>query len=144
MKTFFLLLILSFPVSLSAQKISIKDSVILVDNVPYARIEKEGHGLFQERVITVSDLNGKPAIVIKYYTTRTAAAINGGNPKGYVYFADLSFLQSKQKGQLESLTEKTEKVAAKIVKSKLFKDGKIDEEAVDNFILINPVVFTKS
>jgi len=143
MKLFLTLFLLLSSFSIFAQKVEVKDSVINVDNIPYARIEAEGGG-FQQKTVTISDLSNKPVIVIRYYNTNIISKKMASNPNGTVFFADFSFLQSKQKGQVESYFVKLEKIAKHIVKSKLFKDGKIDEEAVGNFVLINPIVYTKN
>ena len=141
MRSLFITLILLLPISLAAQDIDVKDSAIIVDGKPYAKIEKDGHGIFQEHIFTIYELTGKAAIVIKWFKSTSASEMNRANPKGEYWYADINFLQSKQKGQLRYLKDKYKDIAKLIVKSKLFKEGKIDQEAVDNFILINPVMF---
>lgn len=144
MKKIIALVALILPFCTIAQKIDIEDSLIKVDGVPYAKVVKEGKGFFSEKIITFYELGGKPAIVVKYFTiTNVKSAVDNTNSNGEVRYAEINFLKSKQKGQLQNLPMKLEKVVSKIVKAHIFKDGKVDDEAVDNFVLINPAEYSK-
>jgi len=138
MKTLVLVLLLIIPTLCFSQKVEVSDSLITADAKPYAKIVKDNN--FQ---YTISDLTGKPVIIIKYESTVSSSRVMAANPRGYVYYANFFFLETKQVAQSEEVMAKLKKIANEMVKNKLFIDGKLDLKAADNYILINPVVWKK-
>ena len=143
MKLLAVCLLTIMPFISNAQKVDVdKDDMITVDGVKYAGIKKEGCGMFDAVCqFTVKNLSGKTVLIIKVNAIEGAVPKVPSNPTGRVTYADFIFLESKQKGQLDRFAMKTEKMAKIIVKAGLFADGNLSTEAIDNFILINPVVY---
>lgn len=141
MKTTLICLMLLFPFLGFAQKVETNDSLILVDNARYVRFEKEGHGAFQIKKYTFYDNAGKAALLITWKGSSSPSEISRASPRGEFMYAEFIFFQSKQKAHLRYQSDKTSAIAKLVVKNKLFKDGQIDQEAVDNFVLINPEVY---
>ena len=141
-KTFLPLFIVLFSTNLHAQKVKIDSGKIYVDGNVFALMEKDGCKAFSITCLyTIKNLNDKPALVIKFNIEKIESEISAANVKGEVSYAEFIFLQSKQKGQIARLRMKEEKVCEQVVKAKLFKNGELDEEAVSNFVLVNPVVY---
>lgn len=142
MKKLMYMLVFLLPVFAKAQKVTVEKDTIRVDGAAYAIIEKDKCGIFDaECRFTVKNLAGKPALIIRIASMEGAVPRTASNQKGLVTYSDFNFLASKQKGQIEDYYMKTDKMAKYIVKNKLFVNGDIDNEAAENFVLVNPVVY---
>lgn len=146
MKTIFLLLFcILLNHTLTAQKVEVdKAHRLTVDGQLYAFIEKDGCGFGSPTCgFTVQDSSGKKVLVIRLEEFNDLAERKPSNTQGRVTYLSFVFLESKQKAEIGLFSLKTEKVAKMIVKNELFKDGKLNQEAVDNFVLINGTPFSK-
>jgi hypothetical protein len=80
-------------------------------------------------------------MVLKFENTTSPTRANSANRAGNVFYTDVFFLEQKKVAQSEEIRAKVSKIASYIVKNKLFKDGRLDTDAVDNYILMNPVAW---
>ncbi len=144
MKKILSLLAILFSLHCAAQKVDVDDNdFITVDGKAYAKIERDGCGFAQDCKFYVSDTTGKKQIVIRIDEYNDPTKIQASNPKGRVVYFEFTFLESKQKAEVDVIGVKTIKVAKYVVKNELFKDGMISKEGVDNFVLINGTDFSK-
>ncbi len=135
-------LLAMLPLLTRAQKVKIEGEKVTVDGADFALMEKDGCGTFSPNCnYTFKNLQGKPVLVIKRGIENVPSEVSPANPDGGIVYLDFNFLNSKQKGQLSRVRLKTEKIIERIVKAHLFKDGDLDEEAANNFVLINPLVY---
>ena len=143
MKKILTLLAVFFTLNCTAQKVGVDDNnLITVDGKAYAKIDRDGCGFAQLCKFFVSDTSGKKQIVITLDEYNDPTEVQASNPKGRVVYFTFTFLESKQKAEVEAIGIKTIKVAKFIVKNELFKDGVISKEGVDNFVLINDTKFS--
>ncbi len=125
-----------------AQKIKIDSGKIYTDEKVYAIMEKDGCKAFAATCqYTIKNTDNKPVLVIKFENEKVETERKPANPDGNVFYANFIFLGSKQKAQKARIRMKEEKVAEEIVKAHLFANGQLDQEAADNFVLVNPVVY---
>ena len=135
-------MVMALPLCGMSQKIKVDNNKIFVDGAEYATMEKDGCGAFSQTCIyTIKDKDGKVVLIIKRGTEKVASEISASNPNGDLIYLDFIFTKSKQKGQIARMRWKAEKVAEKIVKAGLFKDGYLDEEAANNFVMVNEPVY---
>ncbi|MBL7723633.1 MAG: hypothetical protein JNK27_05765 [Chitinophagaceae bacterium] len=120
-----------------AQKVEVKEGKILLDTREYAAIKKEGCGFNTVCQVELFDTSGKKEIVIVARKLQDWQRRSSGNPQGYVYYLEFIFLGSGQKAETANMSFKLEKMASFIVKHNFFKEGRINNEAANEFVLIN-------
>ncbi|MEJ7610702.1 MAG: hypothetical protein WKF88_05920 [Ferruginibacter sp.] len=123
------LLALSFlTITACAQRTDVRNGMIFTDGKPYALINRDNCGVFGKCRVTLSALDGRTAVIISF------------NPQsfgGHTY-ARMHFIKSNKYARLEDLPTKESKVAKKVVKAGLFKNGELDEAAAATFMAANP------
>jgi hypothetical protein len=65
------------------------------------------------------------------------------NPEGIVRYYEYIFLVAKTKAEVEFLYIKEEKVAKSILKNNLIVNGKLNDKAVEEFILVHGTAFSE-
>lgn len=132
----------SIPFFALSQDVDVEDNKILVDKKEYAGIEKDGCKSPAFCQFNVTSLSGKKVLVVVFREYKDIKEIKPSNPNGRVIYYEFIFLESKKKAEIAWVGGKTEKVAKAIVKEKLFKDGELDEAAVEEFVTVNGTNFS--
>lgn len=139
-----LLLILILAVSSAAiaqkQKVTVEDDIIYVDGVEYAKMEKKGASA---PTYTIKTLTGTPIMSWQFYDFNDPKEVQTGNPEGRVTYFQVTFFGDKQQCEINPSMATQKGVAKCIVENELLKDGVIDQEAENNFVLINGMKFTQ-
>jgi hypothetical protein len=144
MKKILIGLMFFYSSSLLAQDVSYEKDKIFVDDKEYATMEKTGCKAFSvECRYDLLNFSGSKEIVIVLRDYKDPREITTANKDGRVLYFEFVFLRSKQKAEIAFTGLKSEKLAKVIVKAKLFKDGQLDEKAVDEFVLINGTKFSE-
>src|SRR5690554_758223 len=129
-----------------AQKAEVKKDKILSDGKSIAKIEKDGCGALSPSCnFYVSSLGGEPLITVVALDMIDPMQSNAGNPEGKVRFLRFSFTGINGVAEIRNpamLNTKPKDIAQSIVKARLIKDGKLDENAVLNFIQANGTYYT--
>lgn len=133
----------SFSLLSFAQKVDIsKDNKIMVDKTPIANIEKDGCGAFSiDCIYYISNLNDEPLITATAHSIILKSEISQYNPKGEVVFFRISFNGIDDVAEIP-YTLKAKSLAQTLVKAKLIKDNKLDENAVNNFVKSRGTTFS--
>jgi hypothetical protein len=126
-----------------SQKIESTDEKIMVDGKEYASYTKDGCKTFSQTCkVELSDLFGSKELIVMYRNFNDYSKVEAANPKGNVNYYEFIFLKSKKKAEIPFPGVKLSKLFKEIVKAGLFKDGKIDQNAIEEFILVNGTAFS--
>lgn len=145
MKLFLNILLCTIPYIGFAQKVDHDDKtdMVTIDGIQSFKIDRIGCGWNMEDChFDVFDLAGNKVIRINYHTFNSPAETSSGNPKGRVEYFEFVFLESKTKAEIKANVIKEVKVAKLIVKNNLFREGKLDTKAVDEFVLVHGTNFS--
>lgn len=128
------------------QKVDYKDNIISVDGQFYAYMERQGCGFGDpECNFIIKDKENKTQLVLKIDGEDDLSQASSAHPKGIrVTWADVYFLQSKQKAQTQRFYVRSGKMASEFVKWELFKDGMLDSTRIEEYVLLNPEKFPKN
>ncbi|WP_343603920.1 hypothetical protein [Fluviicola sp.] len=142
MKSLLLLLTLSISslVFSQKQKVTIDKDTIRVDEAPYAIIEKKGGGA---PVYTIKSMNGTVLMNWQFLDFNNPNRVNKSNPNGRVTYYQVTFFNDKQQCEISPRMPTEKGVAKCIVENQLIKDGAIDQEAENNFVLIYGMKFSE-
>lgn len=138
-KVLFLGLLLAVSIFGQAQKVSVDDDVIKVNDAEYAKIKKS-KGLKVD--FTISGLDGTELVFFKFCEFNNPNKVSKSNPEGRVTYYEVTFLKSGQKCEVDCNATK-KGVAKAVVENKLIKDNVVDEESERNFILKNGTKFSE-
>ena len=141
MKQFLLLVLLSISVVTTAQKqkVSLEEDTIMVDEKPYAILEKK-RGLTM--AFTLKSLTGTELGYFNLQEFNDPKAANNANSNGRVTYFEVTFFNDSRQCEINIPATK-KSVAKEIVENGLVKENAIDVEAESKFILINGSKFTE-
>ncbi len=145
MKRVIVVIILMLPIALFAQKVKLGDKTnqVTIDGVNSFKIERSGCGWgMPDCHFDVFDNDGNKVIRINYKEFKSPMERKASNPEGIVRYYEYIFLDSKSKAEIEYLYMKEEKVAKNIVKNNLIVDGKLNDKAVEEFVLVHGTDFS--
>jgi len=145
MKKFGWVLLLSLPLAALAQKVNVdkKTNMVTVDKVYSFKIDRFDCGIGATNChFDVSDTSGTKVLRINFREFKSFAERNASNPEGRIVYYEFVFLTSKTKAEINFVGGKEEKVAKAIVKNNLFLNGKLNEKAVEEFVLVNGTPFS--
>jgi hypothetical protein len=128
-----------------AQKIEVKKNQVLADKKPYLLFEKDGCKALDVENCTyyISDTSGNREIAVNYRTYEDPLKRNELNKSGIVNYYEVIFLKSKQMAEIPSEGFRSEKaLMTKLVKGRLFANGTLNNNAVDEFVLVNGRMFS--
>lgn len=141
-----LLATILFALVVNAQKADVKKDEILSDSKAIAKIEREGCGALSPTCnFYIRNFEDEPLITVIALDMIDPLQSNVGNPEGLVRFLRFSFTGMNGIAEIRNpamLATKSKDVAQSIVKGRLIKDGKLDEEAVMNFIQVHGERYT--
>lgn len=141
MKNLLLLLLLCIsPFAFSQKKkVTVDGDTIRVNGAAYAIIEKKG---VSEPIYTIKSMSGTPLMNWQFQDFNNPNEVSNSNPKGRVTYYQVTFFHDKQQCEI-SPTMPTEKGVAKcIVENELIKDGAIDQEVENNFVLVHGMKYS--
>jgi hypothetical protein len=143
MKTLFCTLLLaSFALGATAQKIAVKKNLMTVDGQPYARLEADGSALGSSQFY-VDSPQGARLFVVKQLYFNDPANASPQNPAGsttylqFVFPATGQVAETYQPGLFRALN-----VARQLYPARLLKNGALDPQAVTEFVLVNGTSFS--
>jgi hypothetical protein len=122
------------------QKVTVEDDIIYVDGVEYATMEKKGSA---SPTYTIKSLAGAALMSWQFYEFNDPKEVENANPQGRVTYYQVTFFGDKQQCEIKPTMVTQKGVAKCIVENELLKDGIIDQEAENNFVLINGMKFTQ-
>jgi hypothetical protein len=91
----------------------------------------------------VFDLSGKKVMRINYLSFNSLVEVTKNNPKGTVNYLEFIFLESGKKAEYSFAPIHQKRVAAIILSNKLIQNGELNQEAMDEFILVNGTRFSE-
>lgn len=140
-----LLLALGTAIPANAQKYDqAKDSdMVTKDGVDFLRIATQGCGFGAICSHTVYDAAGNKVIIVTVESFKDPAAVNQSNPNGNVSFSTYTFPTLSKQAEYPYVRAKAKKVAMDIDSNELIRDGKLNEEAVNTFVLVNGMKFSQ-
>ncbi|HNI04118.1 MAG TPA: hypothetical protein PL010_05755 [Flavobacteriales bacterium] len=129
----------------AAQKYDQKkgSEMVTKDGVDFLRIETKGCGFSPMCSFNVYDAEGNKVIIVTVENFKDPAAVNQSNPEGIVRFSTYSFPTLDKQAEYAMFRIKAEKVAKEIDSNELILDGKLNEEAVNAFVLVHGMKFSQ-
>jgi hypothetical protein len=122
-----------------AQKVEYnkKTKEVEVDGQFSFSIEKTGCGFDPQCYYDIFDKDGNKIIKLVYKSFKSPVEVSSSNPEGMVRYYQYIFLESGRKAENGFIFWKEKKLAALMVEFNLIKDGKLNEEGVKEFIMVN-------
>lgn len=117
--------------------------MVTKDGADYMRIETKGCGFGQTCAHHVYDAAGNKVIIVTIESFKDPAAVNQSNPNGNVFFGTYIFPTLNQKAEYAYARGKAAKLAKDIDSNELIRDGVLNEEAVNEFVLVNGMKFSQ-
>lgn len=121
------------------QKITVDNDIIYVDGVEYAMLEKSGLGA---PVYTVKSMTGTVLMNWQFNDFNDPREVSNSNTQGRVCYFQVTFLGDKQQCEINPPMATTKGIAKCIVENDLVKDNAINQEAENNFVLVNGMKFS--
>ena len=122
------------------QKITVDEDTIRVDGVSFAILEKKTPSAPS---YTVKSMSGTPLMHWQFYDFNDPGEVSNSNTSGRVTYFQITFLGDKQQCEIRPVMANSKHVAKVIVENELIKNGAINQEAENNFVLINGMKFTE-
>jgi hypothetical protein len=91
----------------------------------------------------VYDLAGERVMRINFLSFKSPVEVSSSNPTGNVDYLEFIFLESGKKAEYSIAPIHPKRVAAIIINNDLIKDGELNVEAMDEFILTNGTRFSE-
>ena len=145
-KRFVFLLLLLPGLQAVAQKVEVKNNVVLLDGQPYAGIEGDGCGLIDpECQYYLTPLGSERRLfVVKEMIFEDPMEREASNPDGRTLYLQFVFTAAGTTAEIPypaTLRLRALDVARKVVKARLFKNGVFDEQAAADFVTNNGTPF---
>jgi hypothetical protein len=125
-----------------AQKhdVEVEDGEILVDDTPFANIERDGCGFGDAQCAWyISNLQGKKLLTVRQMVFKDPIERSASNKEGTVVYFQYTFSGSDAKAETApvGIGKRDEKVATRVVKARLIKDSALEPDVVADFIAEN-------
>ncbi|TCJ18230.1 hypothetical protein EPD60_04115 [Flaviaesturariibacter flavus] len=118
-------------------KIDKNTGLVTVAGKPAFRYERDGCGLGDGMCgYDVYDTSGTRVLRILMKTQQSRRLITHENPKGEVSYFQFLFVQSKQSADVASVAGWERSMVSFILQHKLFRNGLLDAERAEEFILL--------
>lgn len=121
------------------KKVDIDGDTIKVDGASYAIIHKKGAGA---PVYTIRSMNGTALMHWQFLDFNDPNEVSKSNSSGRVTYFQVTFYNDKQQCEVRPNMATQKSVAKFIVENELIKDGAIDQEMENNFVLIHGMKFS--
>ncbi|WP_341903317.1 hypothetical protein [Fluviicola taffensis] len=122
------------------KKVEIEGDTIKVNGAAYALIFRKTPAT---PVYTIKSLDGTPLMNWQFQDFNDPREVSNSNSKGRVTYFQVTFYNDKQQCEINPSMATYKSVAKCIVDNELIKDGTIDQEAENNFVLINGKKFSE-
>ena len=120
-----------------------KDSdMVTKDGVDHMRVETKGCGFGQTCAFNIYDSAGNKVIIVTMESFVDPAAVSQSNTKGTVNFSTYIFPTLNIKAEYAYVRGKAVKLAKDVDSNELMRDGMLNEEAVNEFVLVNGMKFS--
>ena len=141
MKTKFIILLFLFAFNSisNAQKVTVKDDIVSVDETAVFTLVYKS---FPE-AFTLYNLNNEKLAVFNSEVYSDPKLISNANPQGKVHYFDITFLNPDMDKCEIPIGGFKKQLAKQIIAEGLVKDGKLDETAVKQFCRINGMKFSE-
>ncbi len=140
-----LIFFLGVVVPSSAQKYDQKkySDIVTKDGVDYLKIETKGCGFGQQCAFHIYDAAGTKVIIVTMESFEDPAAVSKSDPEGTVRFSTYIFPTLEKKAEYAYVRGKAHKLVKDIDSNELIRDGMLNEEAVNEFVLVNGMKFSQ-
>ena len=130
-----------------AQKIEVKNNIVLLDGQPYAGIEGDGCGFVDPQCQYYLTPVGseRRLFVVKQQIFEDPMERKESNPTGRTLYLQFVFTAAGTTAEIPfpaTLHLRALDVARKVVKARLLKDGTLDEQAAADFVTNNGTPFS--
>jgi hypothetical protein len=146
MKKIIIYLLVTLPFVVNAQKIKLdsKTNQVTIDGVNSFKIDRSGCGFGGvDCHFDVFDIDSNKILRVNFKGFKSPMERKPSNPEGNVYYMEFIFLASKQKAETEFSFRSEEKMAKYILKNGLILSGKLNDKAVDEFVLVHGTAFSE-
>lgn len=139
------LFFLGLAVPATAQKYDqAKDSdMVTKDGKDYLKVETKGCGFDATCTHYVYDAAGAKVIIVTIDSFKDPAEVKQSNPNGNVTFSTYIFPTLDKRAEYAYVRGKAEKLVKDIDSNDLINEGLLNEEAVNEFVLINGMRFSQ-
>ncbi len=141
-------LILMISLALSAQKEKTdldydkKTGIVTVNAVPVFKVDEEKSSTEPGgKDYTIKSLDGKNLILLVIHSYKDWHEVSKYNPDGRVIYYSVRFFDDK-KSKCEISYDLFKKIMKKIHNADLIKDGKLDDSAIEIFVMKNGTKFS--
>lgn len=143
MKKIIITLFICIPFLLNSQKIEHdkKTNQVTIDGKDDFLLIRKGCVFDEECYFEAYDRDSIKVMRINYRDFNSTSEISKSNPDGTVRYFEYIFLESKQKTEIDFYAMSPKSIAKTIVTNKLIVNGKLDQKAVDEFVLVNGTPF---
>jgi hypothetical protein len=145
MKKIFFYLFFCMPFVSFSQKIEVDDKTheVKVDGKHSFNIERGGCGFgMPDCHFNVFDTEGTKVMRINYRSFNSLAEITSSNKQGTVDYYEFIFLASKTKAEITYMGIKEKALAKTIIENNLMSGGKLNDRAVEEFVLVHGAFFS--
>lgn len=122
------------------KKVEIDGDTIKVNGAAYALIFRKTPAA---PVYTIKSLDGTPLMNWQFLDFNDPREVSNSNPKGRVTYFQVTFYNDKQQCEINPNMSNYKSVAKCIVDNELIKDGAIDQEVENNFVLVHGMKFSE-
>lgn len=122
------------------QKVTVEEDTVKVDGVALCILEKQGNGQFN---FMAKSMEGKDLMHWQFLEFNNPNKVNNSNPKGRVTYFQVTFFNDQQQCEISPGFGTKKSIAKAIVESDLVKDGAINQEAENKFVLVNGMKFSE-
>jgi hypothetical protein len=122
------------------KKVDIEGDTIKVNGAAYALIFKKTPAA---PVYTIKSLDGTPLMNWQFLDFNDPREVSNSNSKGRVTYFQVTFYNDQQQCEINPNMANYKSVAKCIVENELIKDGAIDQEAENNFVLVQGMKFSE-
>ncbi len=145
MKKIIICILMSLPFFVNAQKIKVdsKTHQVTIDGVNSFKIDRTGCGWGVDCYFEVYDIDSNKIMRINLKSFKSPMEKSSYNTDGSITYFEFIFLATKTKAEVDLFALKEEKVAKYILKNNLIVNGKLNDKAVEEFILVNGTEFSE-
>jgi hypothetical protein len=119
-----------------------KNNEVRIDGVYSFKIIKHGCGFEPDCYFDIYDKDEVKVLKIVYKSFKSPVEISQSNPEGIVRYSQFIFLETEKIAEIGAVWMKEKKIAAYIAKNSLFKNGKLDEATVHEFVLMKATPYS--
>ncbi len=130
---------------LQAQKIEHdkKSNQVTIDGQAVFRLTRENCGFEVDCHFEAFDADNNKVIRVNYKDFTSPSEISRSNPNGTVRYYEYLFLETKQRAEMDFFAISPKSIAKVIIANNLILNGKLNQKAVDEFVLVHGTPFAE-